>query len=164
MKRMSLFLAIAGLIFTAGFEAKAAEINFKNLEVGVTGLIQDNGNSFSGMIRYAPTYQVNEQFRLGVSVDFAPHKFNDETKFNAMNLLLNAEYLYSPEWSFGLSAGTESWSCSGCKAKSAFGASLRKAAAYDLNYVKMTSVFVQALMIDTNPKTTGVIAGAQLQF
>lgn len=137
MKRISLFLAIAGLIFT-GSLVQAAEINFKNLEVGVTGLVQDDGNSVSGLIRYAPTYDLNEMFRLGVSVDFAPHKFNDETKFNAMNLLLNAEYLYSPEWSFGISAGTETWSCSSCKAKSAFGATVRKAYAHDFNYLKVT--------------------------
>lgn len=164
MKKILSAFILVSLYFSFTATAQATEVNYKNFEVGVSALAQNSGTSGSGLIRYAPNMMLQEDVRVGLSFDFAPHKFSDETKFNAINVLLNGEYLASSDWAFGASVGSEDWSCSGCGSKTVFAISGRKTIDVTLSTLNIQSAFLQLLTVETDPKTSGLIAGVQIQF
>lgn len=151
--------------FFLGTTALAAdETKLNNFSAGISGLFQDNQNSVSPLVRWSPEYSFNDEISAGVSADFARQKFDDDTNFNAINLLANVNYKVSTNWTLGLSAGTELRDCSGCDSEAVFGLSVHRTLPYEAIGIKGQSVFIQALSIATDPTTTGAIAGTQFGF
>ncbi|MBX3033257.1 MAG: hypothetical protein KF865_04970 [Bdellovibrionaceae bacterium] len=161
---MNAMMCVTAAIVMSSTALAAGEVILNRFEAGASSLFQDSKYSVSALVRYAPQYRIDDQFAVGVSADFSRHKFDDDTHFNAMNLLIDGSYALSSDWILGVSAGTELRDCTGCKSETVAGLSAHRKTSYEWLGLKGRSLFAQVLSVATQPTTTGLIVGTQFQF
>lgn len=112
-----LLLVLVTRLSFAGTE----NLNLKNYEVAFSTIQQSSGESYSGMVGFAPQYLINSQFDLVGKLQAGPHKLSGEKIFTAFHALIGLQYKINEKWALSGLLGARHWTCSGCNTDSVMG-------------------------------------------
>lgn len=140
-----------------------AQENLKSVQVAGMGIFQGSGNSGSVALRYDPSYALNEQIKVGASLDWSYHSFDTQTRFSTFSILANLSYQLDEQWSTQASLGAQNWACDGCSTEFAYGAMIKRNVAFE-SATWISDIFVQYIGVAQKTAAQEILIGLSLQF
>lgn len=137
--------------------------DLSSFQVGGMGIFQGSGNSGSVLLRYDPSYSLSEDVKIGASLDWSYHSFDNETRFSTISALLNVAYKINDEWSVQGSAGAQNWTCDDCSTKFAFGGMVKKSVSF-ASTPWIRDVWLQYLSVAQDPVAHEALLGLSIQL
>lgn len=137
--------------------------DLNSFQVGAMGIFQGSGNSGSVLLRYDPSYSLSDEVKIGASLDWSYHSFDNETRFSTFSALINASYKFNEAWSAQGSIGAQNWACDGCETKFAVGAMVKRAVSFEAAAF-IQDVWVQYLQVSQDPSANEALIGVSLKL
>ncbi len=123
------FLILSFCTFSSLLLAQGSEFEFSTIKLGWIGVLQDGGESGSGILQYTPRYSLSSDLSIGIDLGFTYLKQQNGSTFAAFEYLAAAEYQFTKDWKAGMEIGAQTWNCSGCST----GFSVGPVASYQLS-------------------------------
>jgi len=140
-------------------------IHYKSFQAAATYTKQGKGESYSGIARFNPYYNLRENIRVGASLGIAPQKLDDDTTITEVEILANGRYFFSENWSAQVSAGFQIWSCDDCDIALSAGVAGFHSLNLPWEWAKIfKDVFVQYLYVGQDKSAHQVLVGVSVEF
>ena len=106
---LSLFLVPTLSFAQVTSEQAPSPYHWTQFDLGANSALEAGGNdTYSGIIRWLPEYQLSEKWSLGLDLGFTDFKYNDTTHAAVLEYAVFGEYRYQ-QWSLKAYVGVQSW-------------------------------------------------------
>ncbi len=158
------------LVFIARIQASAetnatedSRFNLKAFQTGAVYTFQGSGFSGGGMFRYIPSYEINETFAVGLSLDLALMKLASNTNFAAIGYMTYVRMKAIDKLNIAFNVGAQTWTCKSCGTKLLLGTNI----SYDItmrNCGWLKNIWLAYLPTFRDPVVHEFQLGVGLQF
>lgn len=96
-----------------GGHAWSAEIKFNSVRLGQLSAFQSDGNYFSGVLLWTPSYPLAENLWVGLDLGGSLLSIHDHDPFLATEYILKGIYDLNPRFSLEAGFGAQTWTNNG---------------------------------------------------